>query len=449
MRTSIDHRTHCRLQLSKVWQILLLTLGCGLLPGCLFHRHRNTGMAGPVNPGDQPDKILFEKAANEINHGRFDVGRLTLQTLINTYPDSEFLSKAKLEIADSYYRQGGVSGLTQAEAEYKDFITFFPTAPEAPMAEYRAGMAHFRLMGKEDRDTLEADQAEAEFKVFLQKYPDSALMPTVKARLREVQEILAESDYEVAKFYYMRGASKASESRFEEILNKYPNFSEGDHALWYLAQSLERLKRGNEAMPYYARILTDFPLSSHADDAKEKLAAAHVPIPRASQAILARAQADEDRHINHGIAHRMGGAFTSTPDFSATLRGPVYIGGVKPPAVEMAKERPASTVGNLSAQTVGEGSLNSGSAADPKSKGSNPTGPALAKASSPTAVARANGSASKSPGAAPSSEGKTATGADPAKAGNQNTQNASDTSSTQKKKKKKGHLHFLKKLFPF
>src|SRR5487761_14547 len=275
MRTSIDHRTQCRLHLSKVWLMLLLILGCVLLPGCLLHRHRNTGMAAPVNPGDQPDKILFEKAANEINHGRFDVGRLTLQTLINTYPDSEYLSKAKLEIADSYYRQGGVSGLTQAEAEYKDFITFFPTAPEAPMAEYRAGMAHFRLMGKEDRDTLEADQAEAEFKVFLQKYPDSDLMPTVKARLREVQEILAESDYEIAKFYFLRGASKAAESRFEETLNKYPNFSGGDKALWYLGQSLDRLKRGNEALPYYARILTEFPLSSYADDAKEKLAAAH------------------------------------------------------------------------------------------------------------------------------------------------------------------------------
>ncbi len=403
-------------------------------------------MAGPVNPGDQPDKILFEKAANEINHGRFDVGRLTLQTLINTYPDSEYLSKAKLEIADSYYRQGGVSGLTQAEAEYKDFITFFPTAPEAPMAEYRAGMAHFRLMGKEDRDTLEADQAEAEFKVFLQKYPDSTLMPTVKARLREVQEILAESDYEIAKFYFMRGANKAAESRFEEILSKYPNFSEGDQALWYLGQSLERLKKANEAMPYYARIITDFPLSSHVDDAKDKLAAAHLPIPKPTGAILARAQADEDRHIDNGLFHRMEGAFTSTPDFSATLRGPVYIGGIKPPQIEMAKEQPANKVGNLSAQTVSEGSLNSGPAADPSPKVKGTTPPAAATGSPASATPPATTPAS-STAATPPAAAKNNTGADPAKTGNRDSKTASDTSST--KKKKKGHFHFLKKLFPF
>ena len=62
-----------------------------------------------VNAGDQPDKILYERATNEITHGRYDVGRLTLQTLINTYPDSEYLAKAKLSIADSYYAEGGVS----------------------------------------------------------------------------------------------------------------------------------------------------------------------------------------------------------------------------------------------------------------------------------------------------------------------------------------------------
>ncbi|MGH9452714.1 MAG: outer membrane protein assembly factor BamD [Terriglobia bacterium] len=446
MRTSIHQGDHLRPQPSRGSLLLILIFGCSLLPGCLFHRHRNANLAGPVNPGDQPDKILFEKASNEINHGRYDVGRLTLQTLINTYPDSEFLSKAKLEVADSYYREGGVSGLTQAEAEYKDFITFFPTAPEAPMAEYRAGMSHFRLMGKEDRDDQEAEQTEAEFKTFLQKYPDNPLMPTVKARLREVQEILAEGDYEVARFYVMRGANKAAESRLEEILNKYPNFSEGDQVLWYLGQSLDQLKKPNEAMPYYARIISDFPLSSRVDDAKQKLAAAHLLIPKPTEAILARAQADASRHVNHGLFHRVEGAFTSTPDFSATLRGPVYIGGVKPPEVEMAKERPASSVGNLSARTVGEGSLNSGTAVDPNSKGANSVPSAAANAASPAAATPA-AAPNPSTSTPPSNGNKATPQADPSKAANQSTKTSSDTAS--KEKKKKDHRSFLRKLFPF
>ena len=50
-------------------------------------------------PAINPTKSSYQKATNEITHGRFDVGRLTLQTLINTYPDSEYLSRAKLAIA--------------------------------------------------------------------------------------------------------------------------------------------------------------------------------------------------------------------------------------------------------------------------------------------------------------------------------------------------------------
>src|SRR5579863_9103674 len=74
----------------------------------------------------QPDKILFDKAIKNIEHGNYEAARLTLNTLINTYDTSEFLAKAKLAIADSWFREGGAHGLAQAEAEYKDFILFYP-----------------------------------------------------------------------------------------------------------------------------------------------------------------------------------------------------------------------------------------------------------------------------------------------------------------------------------
>ena len=37
----------------------------------------------------QPDKVLFDRAMDTLKHNRFDVARMTLETLINTYPDSE------------------------------------------------------------------------------------------------------------------------------------------------------------------------------------------------------------------------------------------------------------------------------------------------------------------------------------------------------------------------
>jgi outer membrane protein assembly factor BamD len=340
------------------------------LPGCAFvRRHRRTEPAR-FAPGDQPDKILYEKATHEIAHGRYDVGRLTLQTLINTYPDSEYLAKAKLAIADSYYSEGGTAGLTQAEAEYKDFITFFPTAPEAPQAQFRVGMAHYRLMAKADRDPTEAQLAEAEFKEFLLKYPDSPVMPRVKARLRQAQEVLAEGDYGTANFYFTHGAYLAARSRFQEIVDSYPNYSGGDAALYHLGQSLEHLRRGHEAIPYYARVITDFPLSPYVAEAKDRLTAMHQPVPRPTRAMLARAQADAAHRPHKDLLGKIGGVISGAPDTTATLHGPVRLGGPQAGEVQVAKGPPAGGAppanATIVAHPTGDASLTTGKPVDPK-----------------------------------------------------------------------------------
>jgi outer membrane assembly lipoprotein YfiO len=346
--------------------LCLLVAGVMVLPGCVLFVNRG-GTDNLLPTGQQPDKILYQKSINAIDHGHYDVGRLTLQALLNTYPDSEYLAKAKLAIADSYYEQGGTAGLTEAESEYKDFITFFPTAPEAPMAQYRVAMSHFRMMGKPDRDLTQIRLAQAEFKEFLLKYSDSDLMPRAKARLREVQEVLAQGEFEVARYYFEKHADPAAKSRFLEIVNQYPSFSEADKACWYLAQTYERMKKPGNAVPYYARIITDYPLSSMVPSAKQQLAALHQPIPQPSRATLARAHADALRNTHLSLMDRIMGTFSSSPNLSATRHGPVFIANPSPNPVMMAKN-PQSGEGSansISVQPVGESALKSGKAVDP------------------------------------------------------------------------------------
>src|SRR5579864_8560641 len=138
----------------------------------------------------QPDKVLFDRAMEALKHNRFDVARITLQTLINTYPDSEYIARAKLGVADSWYAEGGTTALAQAEIEYKDFITFFPNMPEAAEAQLKIANIHFQQMEKSDRDFTHAMRAEEEYRNLILQYPDSKLVPEAKQRLLEVQEVL-------------------------------------------------------------------------------------------------------------------------------------------------------------------------------------------------------------------------------------------------------------------
>ncbi len=121
----------------------------------------------------QPDKELFDKAMVSMKKGRYDVARLTLQTLLNTYPDSEYRMRAKLAVGDTWFKEGGAAGLTQAEAEYKDFITFFPNAPEAAEAQMKVGDIYYQQMEKPDRDYTNAQHAEEEYRNMINQFPDS------------------------------------------------------------------------------------------------------------------------------------------------------------------------------------------------------------------------------------------------------------------------------------
>ena len=139
----------------------------------------------------QPDKVLFDRAMEQMKHNRFDQARMILQTLINTYPDSEFIARAKLAVGDSWYAEGGTTSLAQAELEYKDFITFFPNMPEAAEAQLKIANIHYQQMEKSDRDFTHAMRAEEEYRQLLLQFPDSKLVPEAKQRLLEVQEVLA------------------------------------------------------------------------------------------------------------------------------------------------------------------------------------------------------------------------------------------------------------------
>ncbi|HXY24157.1 MAG TPA: outer membrane protein assembly factor BamD, partial [Candidatus Acidoferrum sp.] len=166
----------------------------------IFHKKKKVNKSTSADNNAQPDKVLYDKAMDDIKHGRHEVGRLNLQTLINTYPDSEYLAKAKLAIGDSFFKEGGTANTTQAIQAYEDFYVFFPMMPEAAYAKLQVAMAHFRQMEKPDRDRTEARAAEDAFQVFLQKFPNDPLAPKAEQHLREVQEVMAEGDFRIGYF---------------------------------------------------------------------------------------------------------------------------------------------------------------------------------------------------------------------------------------------------------
>jgi len=260
---------------------LAIVLLCGLATSCGFKRKK---YENPITKDtQQPDKVLFDKAINDVERGRYEVARLTLQTLMNTYDTSEYLAKAKLAYADSWYREGGTHGLAQAEAEYKDFILFYPTMEESAEAQEKVCMIHFKQMEKPDRDMSQALRAEDECRNVIVQFPNSKFAPEAAQRLREIQEVLAEGEMRRGLFYHAKGSFPAAANRLQGLVDQYPLYSQADQANWELGDSYSRMgpRFRSKAGDSYARIVRDYPLSALADDAKKKLQDLELPVPEA------------------------------------------------------------------------------------------------------------------------------------------------------------------------
>jgi outer membrane protein assembly factor BamD len=313
--------------------ILGVVIGLALLVACT-----NKKAGNPLaNVGSkQPDKVLYDRAMDAMKHNRFDVARMTLQTLINTYPDSEYIARAKLSVADSWYAEGGSTALQQAEIEYKDFKTFFPNMPEAAEAQLKVANIHYQQMEKPDRDFTHAMRAEDEYRALIQEYPDSKLVPIAKQRLREVQEVLAEREFEIGRFYYLRQAYPAAIARLKTLVDRYPLYSGADEALYLLGQTYEgeiELVRKNprgtevakskmideltkEAAEAYDRIITRYPAMDRAVDAKARLEALHQPVPRPTRRALEQNQKEMASRLEPTLMSTMFTGLERHPDVS-------------------------------------------------------------------------------------------------------------------------------------
>jgi outer membrane protein assembly factor BamD len=261
----------------------------------------------------QPDKELFDKAMVAMKKGRFDVARLDLQTMLNTYPESEYRMRAKLAVGDSWFKEGGTAAYTQAEAEYEDFITFFPNAPEAAEAQMKVADISYQQMEKPDRDHTNAEEAEAQYRKMINMFPDSTLVPRAKQRLRETQEVLAERETQIGLYYESRENYNAAIARLETVVDTFPLYSKSDQALLgigdaYAAQAhaiqiapklpgavKERLRAvyQDKAAAAYAKVITRYPMAPHVEDARDRLVAMNRPVPEPTQEAVAENDAEE------------------------------------------------------------------------------------------------------------------------------------------------------------
>jgi outer membrane protein assembly factor BamD len=300
-----------------------------------------------------PDKQLYDKGLAQEKSGHYDVARLDLQTLLNTYPDSAFQMRSKLAIADCWYREGGTAALAQAAQEYLDFETFFPNAPEAAEAQMRIGDIYFKQMDVPDRDYTKAIKAEDAYRTMLKQYPDAPakIITDTKQKLREVQEVLAIRESSLAAFYATHMNWPATIARYQTVVDTYPQYSHMDDTLIGLGDAYESeanivrvgavcqagMKPGSicftegakaalleefdgKGAAAYRSVVLEHAAAPHVEDAKERLIGMNLPVPTPTAAQVAASEELEGSRAQYTMSKRLQVLFMHSPDTVVTAR---------------------------------------------------------------------------------------------------------------------------------
>lgn len=245
---------------------ILILMGLLLLTG-LRCRKDNVEIAPDIASSDE---ALYKLGEENLDKD-VEKARLYLRQVIDSFPKSFYAQRAKLAIADSYFKKGDEGSMIIAASEYREFISLFPLSPSSAYAQYQIGMTFYKKVLKPGRDQTKTKQALAEFKKVISNYPLSEEAKLSQEKIKDCEERLADHTFGIGHIYYKIGGYRAAISRLTDILTQFPNYSKMDHVYYYLGDSYYRGNQFDESIPYFTKLVSDYPESKFAKKASDKI----------------------------------------------------------------------------------------------------------------------------------------------------------------------------------
>lgn len=218
------------------------------------------------------DKFLFDRGTEAAKDRRWLDSREYFRNLVDNYPQSPYRPDAKLALGDTYISEGTTESLLLGANEFREFLTFYPTHARADYAQLQLAKSFTEQMLAPERDQSATKDAIREIEIFLQRFPNSPLMPEARKLEREARDRLSEAGYRVGFYYFRIRWYPGAIERFREVLQTDPAYSGRDAVYYHLAESLYRTQKGAEALPYFERLLKEFEKSEYLEEAQKRVA---------------------------------------------------------------------------------------------------------------------------------------------------------------------------------
>lgn len=187
----------------------------------------------------------------------------------NKYPYSKLATEAELRIAEIHFKR---EEFVESQSAYQTFKEMHPSYPKIDYVTYRLALSFFnQLPSTIDRDLSVAERAILYFDEVVQSYPKSEYVQDSLDYKIKALKMLAEKEYYIGNFYFIRDKWESALGRFEGLLDKYPKLGLDAKALYGAAYSAYKIQDLGKAKTYYDRLISEFKDSPEAEKARHEL----------------------------------------------------------------------------------------------------------------------------------------------------------------------------------
>lgn len=200
---------------------------------------------------------------------RFEEAIAQFSTVKNKHPYSKLATEAELRIAEIYFKR---EEYVEAQNAYQVFKEMHPAHAKIDYVTYRLGLSFYnQLPSTIDRDLGVAERAILYFDEVVQSFASSQYVKDAKEHKAKALKMLAEKEFYVGNFYFIRDKYESALGRFEGLLERYPNLGFDAKALYGAAVSAFKIKDVPKARGHYQRLMTQFKGSIEAEKARREI----------------------------------------------------------------------------------------------------------------------------------------------------------------------------------
>jgi len=216
------------------------------------------------------DKAIYEKA-QKLGRRDADKARLLFKEILQIYPDSIYARKAKIGIADSYFKQKDAASLIIAASEYQEFVNLYPNSPDSIYAKFRIGRCYERKSKSAGRDQTNTKQAIIAYESLQKMYPGTEESDKAIPILNKLKQRLGQHYFGIGMANYRLNAFQGAIDRFKEVMDNYPGFSKFEKLYYYTGKSYAMMKDYNSAISFFQKIINSYPKSKFVKGAQNNI----------------------------------------------------------------------------------------------------------------------------------------------------------------------------------